>query len=82
MPKDEALQKAKIQFLTENRRRPKALAPYYWGAFVLWGNTSPLYWQAAGGFYAYYCMLGGAVLLLLFVVMYRCKKQCQENKIG
>ena len=82
MPKDEALQKAKIQFLTENRRRPKALAPYYWGAFVLRGNTSPLYWQAAGGFYAYYCMLGGAVLLLLFVVMYRRKKQCQENKIG
>ncbi len=42
LPKDEALQQAKISYLKVNRNKPNLLAPFYWGGFVLSGNTAPL----------------------------------------
>ena len=38
MDKDKALQKAKLQFLEQN----KFANPFQWGAFVLWGNDKPI----------------------------------------
>lgn len=42
LPKDEALQQAKISYLKANKGKPELLAPFYWGGFVLSGNTDPL----------------------------------------
>lgn len=42
MPIDEALQQAKIKYLNDNRDNPQLLAPFYWGGFVLSGNSTPI----------------------------------------
>lgn len=42
LPKDEAMQLAKINFLEDYATNKKALAPFYWGAFVVVGNNNPV----------------------------------------
>lgn len=42
MPIDEALQKAKVKYLNDNRDNASLLAPFYWGGFVLSGNSTPI----------------------------------------
>ncbi len=42
MHKDEAMQQAKLLFMETYLSRPKVLAPFYWGAFVVMGNNSPV----------------------------------------
>jgi len=42
MPKDEALQQAKVFYLEANKDEAKLLAPFYWGGFVLLGDTAPI----------------------------------------
>lgn len=76
LPKDEALQQAKIAYLKANRGSPKLLAPFYWGGFVLSGNTDPIpalvdhfaYWQWS-------IALLGMILLLILV-----RKRLQSPK--
>lgn len=40
IPKDEALQRAKIEFIRENDLEKQL--PYYWGNIILTGNTNPV----------------------------------------
>jgi CHAT domain-containing protein/tetratricopeptide (TPR) repeat protein len=42
MPIDEALQQAKIKYINDNRKSANLLAPFYWGGFVLSGNSTPI----------------------------------------
>ncbi|MCH2021323.1 MAG: CHAT domain-containing protein [Saprospiraceae bacterium] len=42
MPKDEALQLSKIKYLNDYHGNENLSAPYFWGAFVLNGNTNPI----------------------------------------
>lgn len=42
IPKDEALRRAKVDYINANRGNPELLAPFYWGGFVLSGNTAPI----------------------------------------
>lgn len=65
LPKDEALQQAKISYLKDNANNPKLLAPFYWGGFVLSGNTDPLPALADEKMGAISWMLMGAGFLLL-----------------
>ncbi len=66
LPKDEALQQAKISYLKANRNNPQLLAPFYWGGFVLSGNTDPLPaladddWGMVG-----WMLLGAGILFLV-----------------
>ncbi|MDC0230327.1 CHAT domain-containing protein [Aureispira] len=42
MPKDEALQLSKIKYLNDYKGNENLLAPFFWGAFILNGNTDPI----------------------------------------
>lgn len=42
IPKDEAMRRAKVDYIKDNRNNPELLAPFYWGGFVLSGNTAPI----------------------------------------
>lgn len=66
IPKDEALQQAKLDFLEEYRSKPRLLAPFYWGGFVLSGNTDPIETLKGDSGYLWW-YLAGLGLLLLFI---------------
>lgn len=65
--KDEALQQAKIQYLDENRDKGKVklLAPFYWGAFVLSGDTTPIETLIGNDGYIYIGILIALIGLIL-----------------
>jgi len=76
MPIDEALQQAKIKYLNENRNNANLLAPFYWGGFVLSGNSTPIdsledknlgYWWFIGGF-----------ILIAFLIFFFMRKKSQN----
>jgi CHAT domain-containing protein len=70
LPKDEALQKAKIDYLKKQRTTRTALAPFYWGGFVLLGNTDPVDQLISSSNSFSYLTLGlGAVFLIILVVI-------------
>jgi CHAT domain-containing protein len=69
MPKDVALQQAKVQFLKEHRGSADILAPFYWGGFVLSGNSDPIHSLVSAPFY--YWVIGGLIAILLLLVGYR-----------
>lgn len=67
IPKDEALQRAKVDYLKANRNNPELLAPFYWGGFVLSGNTAPIpaLEKAGGGNHWWWIGIGLGTLLAL-----------------
>ncbi|MGH1337535.1 MAG: CHAT domain-containing protein [Aureispira sp.] len=75
LPKDEALQQAKISYLKANLNNPKLLAPFYWGGFVLSGNTAPLPALADEQLGIGWILLGVGLIALLFTGMVRRRRQ-------
>jgi len=76
MPKDEALQQEKVKFLEEYRERPKILAPFFWGGFVLSGNSGAI--EALKGEavnYTFYMGIAGGVLLLILILLFFRKRK-------
>ncbi len=73
MPKDEALQQAKLSYLQKSSGR--TAAPQYWAGLVLMGDTSPLKLEPKKS-YSYYWIAGAAVVLslLLLYVQRRVRK--------
>ncbi len=70
MPKDEALQQAKLYYLATARGRE--LAPQYWAGLVLMGDTSPL--QLDAGTPWWYWAIGIIILgVVLFLFLRRRK---------
>ncbi len=70
MPKDEALQQAKLYYLATARGRE--LAPQYWAGLVLMGDTSPL--QLDAGTPWWYWAIGIIILgMVLFLFLRRRK---------
>jgi len=69
MPKDEALQQAKVKFLKEHQGKAEILAPFYWGGFVLSGNSDPIPALVSSNFY--YWIVAGIIAILLLFVGYR-----------
>lgn len=66
IPKDEALRLAKIDYLKSNADNPAFLAPFYWGGFVLSGNTAPIHaLEQAGGLGWWWIAIGLGTLLAL-----------------
>lgn len=69
MPKDEALQQAKIKYLDANKDKAKLLAPFYWGGFVLLGDTAPIQTLVMEDTpWGWYIGILIAVLLLIFAI--------------
>ncbi|MEZ4810287.1 MAG: CHAT domain-containing tetratricopeptide repeat protein [Allomuricauda sp.] len=66
MPKDEALQKAKLSYLKEAHGR--ALAPQYWAGLVLMGNTSAIPLSKSVNWIWILAALAIFLVLALFVV--------------
>jgi len=67
LPKDEALQKAKLDYIADAKGR--TIAPQYWAGLVLIGDTAPIQMNIATPIW--YWVLGGLIvlgLLLLFLL--------------
>ncbi len=76
MSKDEALQKAKLQYISEAEGR--TVNPEYWAGLVLIGDTSPILMVETS--YAIYWYVGLGLLILLifvFIIYKRHKKHHQ-----
>ena len=67
LPKDEALQKAKLDYITTAQGRTSA--PEYWAGLVLIGDTSPIDLQTSSNMV--FWLLGVAFILLLAFVLKR-----------
>ncbi len=65
MRKDHALRQAKLQLMDEND--PAISDPYFWAAFVVMGDVSPI----SGNDYGIWYWLGGAIFLLLGVIFFK-----------
>jgi len=67
LPKDEALQQAKLHYLDKYQTKPFQVSPYFWGGIIIMGNNAPipaLIQQSST--YLYY-IIGGVIFLLLLV---------------
>ncbi len=71
MAKDEALRKAKLDYITTAEGR--TISPQYWAGLVLIGDTSPLDFNS--GISIWWWILGGIVLLIIAVFYYRKNKK-------
>ncbi len=71
--KNKALQNAKLKYL---ETAPKAQKhPFYWGAFVQFGNIEPVEFSGGMGWKYYWIGLGlGLILLLYYLLIYRKQK--------
>jgi len=69
LPKDEALQKAKLDYIATAKGR--TLAPQYWAGLVLIGDTAPINLQTSSNFVFW---LMGMLLIILIVVLIKRKR--------
>lgn len=65
--KDQALRKAKLDYL--NEARSAQAHPYYWAAFVQVGDSNPL--SSVVGVPVWWWVVGGSVALLIFIGVVR-----------
>jgi CHAT domain-containing protein len=70
LPKDEALQKAKLDYL--NSAKGRTLAPQYWAGLILIGDTSPIDLKGSSNSIIYW--ISGLILLLIMVWLVRKNK--------
>ena len=68
LPKNEALQKAKLSYLA--RAEGRTLAPQYWAGMILIGDTSPIE-LSSGWHWGYLLLFGLAVMLLILYLKKR-----------
>lgn len=71
LPKDEALQQAKIKFLKQGEGR--MLAPQYWGGLIIMGNTAALPLKTRG-------LYGTLALALVLIFMLGCLLVLRNRK--
>ncbi len=75
MPKDEALRKAKLNYIANAKGR--TAAPQYWAGLVLIGDTSPIDLDASLAWWWYF--LAGIVLMLLLFLILKERKNIASN---
>ena len=71
MPKDEALRKAKLNYL--NGQNKSDAHPFFWAAYIPTGDMTAL--DTPHSHYLLYVALGFAVLMLIILVVYRRRRQ-------
>ncbi len=69
LPKDEALQKAKLDYITTAEGR--TISPQYWAGLVLIGDSSPIDLKTSSNFVFW---LLGIVLIIIFAIVIRRKR--------
>lgn len=74
MPKDEALRKAKLDYLATAEGR--TAAPQYWAGLVLIGDTAPI--DLSSGVAWWWYLLAGVVGSLLLIAILRNRKQTSD----
>lgn len=67
LPKDSALQKAKLEYIATAEGR--TLAPQYWAGLVLIGDTSPIDLKSSSNSVIYW--IAGLILILIIVLLVR-----------
>lgn len=65
--KDNALRTAKLKYL--NQADTKNTHPYYWAAFLQFGNNSPLILKKEKNTFTYLILAGGAILISLLIII-------------
>lgn len=70
LPKDEALQKAKLDYIATAQGR--TIAPQYWAGLVLIGDTSPIDLQTTSSSLIFWIV--GFVIILLLVLVFKKKR--------
>lgn len=72
--KSEALRFAKINFI-----KNYSANPYYWSAFVLYGNDSPVKLEQTSGRFYITVFISGSIILFITIFFYRRKKLNQNS---
>lgn len=68
LPKGEALQQAKVEFLEESGLNETLQDPFFWGSFVVLGNTNPVYSLVEQGLWRYWKIFAVGLLLILLLI--------------
>lgn len=76
MPKDEALRQAKLAYLKNSDNLTRH--PYYWGSFVVIGDTSPIDIKKASSFSWYWLL---ALMVVIFIISRLGKQPSGKPKI-
>lgn len=79
-PKGEALQKAKLAFLEEFKDNDALQAPFFWGSFVVLGNTAPVDSLIDLGLWAYWKVFAGIIGLLLLFLILKLRNRFKKSK--
>lgn len=66
LPKDEALQKAKLDYIASAEGR--IITPQYWAGLVLIGDTSPIVFQSS---HLLYWLLGTVLIIIIIILVKR-----------
>ena len=72
MPKNQALRQAKLDFISGDD--PSLANPYYWGGFVLLGNTSTIELETKRPYWLY-----ALLFVLMIFIAYRFRKKAARN---
>lgn len=75
LPKDEAMQAAKLAYLEEFKDSPKFQAPFFWGSFVVLGNPDPVSILIEYSLWDYWGYLALLLVLLLLGLGYKTFKR-------
>lgn len=67
MEKDRALQQAKLSFLESSDSN--TAHPYFWGSFIVIGDTSPIELKEAGNTIWYFALTALLILIAVFIIL-------------
>ena len=70
LPKDQALQKAKLDYIATAQGRTRA--PQYWAGLVLIGDTAPIDLSRSSGSILFWIL--GVILIIIVVAVLKRKK--------
>ena len=78
LPKDEALQQAKLQYIEANADYPKLQHPFYWSGFVISGDPTPI--RIAKGSPLKSILISGFVILCISLIVWNRNRLIQLIK--
>ena len=77
MAKDHALQKAKLEFL--RNADPAQANPFYWGSFVVMGNTEPI--EIENDDVEWWSWVVGVLIVITLAVIVRKRRSGMVGKV-
>jgi CHAT domain-containing protein len=80
LPKGEALQQAKITFLEGFEDNDALQAPFFWGSFVVLGNTNPVDSLIDIGLWAYWKIFAGIIGVFVLFLIFKLRSRFKKKK--